>query len=92
MYITVDTVKTLAELCGSAAVLGGVLIALYKFVVRDIHQNKVIKDILDEQMLIVYGLRGALQGLIEQGCDGPCKDALKKLDEHINQRAHTDAD
>ena len=43
---------------------------------------------MDEQSLICYGLRGALQGLIEQGCNGPCKDALEKLNEHLNQEAH----
>ena len=41
-----------------------------------------------EQSLICYGLRGALQGLIEQGCNGPCKDALEKLNKHLNQEAH----
>ncbi len=35
-----------------------------------------------------YGLRGALQGLVEQGCNGPCKDALDKLDKHLNKSAH----
>ena len=38
--------------------------------------------------VICYGLRGALQGLIEQGCDGPCKDALAMLDKHLNKGAH----
>lgn len=42
----------------------------------------------EEQTLICYGLRGALQGLIEQGCNGPCKEALAKLDKHLNQKAH----
>lgn len=37
---------------------------------------------------ICYGLRGALQGLVEQGCNGPCKDALDKLDKHLNKSAH----
>ena len=30
----------------------------------------------------------ALEGLIEQGCDGPCKDALTLLDKHLNKSAH----
>ena len=29
-----------------------------------------------------------MQGLIEQGCNGPCKDALDKLDKHLNKEAH----
>lgn len=42
----------------------------------------------EEQTLICYGLRGALQGLVEQGCNGPCKDALARLDKHLNKSAH----
>ena len=52
------------------------------------NQLKVIKAMQEEQTLICYGLRGALQGLIEQGCDGPCKDALNLLDKHLNKEAH----
>lgn len=41
-----------------------------------------------ELQIICYGLRGALQGLIETGCNGPCKDALNMLDKHLNKSAH----
>ena len=49
-----------------------------------IHQSR------EEQTLICYGVRACLMGLIEQGCDGPCKDALTKLDKHLNRAAHQD--
>ena len=51
-------------------------------------QEKQIQHIQNELTVICYGLRGALQGLIEKGCNGPCKDALNKLDKHLNQAAH----
>lgn len=41
-----------------------------------------------ELTVICYGLRGALQGLIENGCNGPCKAALDMLDKHLNKAAH----
>ena len=41
-----------------------------------------------ELQIICYGLKGALQGLIETGCNGPCKEALKLLDKHLNKSAH----
>ena len=41
-----------------------------------------------ELQILCYGLRGALQGLIETGCNGPCKEALKLLDKHLNKSAH----
>ena len=49
---------------------------------RAIHQSR------EEQTLICYGVRACLMGLIEQGCDGPCKDALTALDKHLNKAAH----
>ena len=78
----------MAKLIGSMAVIGGVLIAAYKFVERDKRQSKLIKDIQAEQTLLCYGIKACLQGLAEQGCDGPVHDALDKLDKHLNQKAH----
>ena len=88
MYIDIETINAVAKLTGSMAVIGGVLIALYKFVERDKKQSKLIKDIQAEQTLLCYGIKACLQGLVEQGCDGPVHDALDKLDKHLNQKAH----
>ena len=51
-------------------------------------QSEFINAIQEEQQIICYGLRGALQGLVEQGCNGPCRDALDKLNKHLNKNAH----
>ena len=51
-------------------------------------QSEFINAIQKEQQIICYGLRGALQGLVEQGCNGPCRDALDRLDKHLNKNAH----
>lgn len=88
MYIDIETINAVAKLIGSLSVIGGVLIAAYKFVERDKKQNKLIKDIQTEQTLLCYGIKACLQGLAEQGCDGPVHDALDKLDKHLNQKAH----
>ena len=88
MYIDIETINAVAKLIGSMAVIGGVLIALYKVVERDKKQSKLIKDIQTEQTLLCYGIKACLQGLAEQGCDGPVHDALDKLDKHLNQKAH----
>ena len=45
-------------------------------------------EIQNELQVLCYGLRGALQGLVEGGYNGPCKDALKALDKHLNKSAH----
>lgn len=88
MYIDIDAINAAAKLIGSLGVIGGVLIGLYKFIERDKRQSKLIKDIQSEQTLLCYGIRACLQGLVEQGCDGPVHDALDKLDKHLNKAAH----
>lgn len=88
MWIDVDTIIKAAALVTALGVLGGVVVSLYKASERDRKQSEIIKEMMVEQSLICYGLRGALQGLIEQGCNGPCKDALEKLNKHLNQEAH----
>ena len=88
MWIDVDTIIKAAALVTALGVLGGVAVSLYRASERDRKQSEIIKEIMAEQSLICYGLRGALQGLIEQGCNGPCKDALEKLNKHLNEEAH----
>lgn len=88
MYIDADTINNIAKLVGSLAVLGGVVVAAYKYIERDKRQSKLIEDIQGEQTILCYGIKACLQGLIEQGCDGPCKEALEKLDKHLNKKAH----
>lgn len=88
MYIDAETINGLAKLLGSLTVLCGAIIAVYKYIERDRRQSKLIEAMQAEQTLICYGLRGALRGLIEQGCNGPCKDALQKPDKHLNKEAH----
>ena len=88
MWIDVDPIIKAAAFVTALGVLGGVAVSLYKASDRDRKQSEIIKEMMAEQSLICYGLRGALQGLIEQGCNGPCKDALEKLNKHLNQEAH----
>lgn len=91
MYIDIEIINGIAKLIGSIGIIGGVIIAIYKFFERDKKQMDIIKGILDEQTLLCYGIRACLQGLVEQGCDGPVHDALDKLDKHLNQKAHRES-
>lgn len=88
MYIDADTIIKAASLLGALGALTAAVIAVYKVVEINRKQTEIINAMQEEQTLICYGLRGALQGLIEQGCNGPCKDALDKLDKHLNKSAH----
>ena len=88
MYIDAQTVITFGSLLTALGAIIGVVIAAYKQIELNQRQNEIIKAIQEEQKVICKGLRGALQGLIEQGCDGPCKDALDLLNKHLDDRSH----
>ena len=88
MYIDADTIIKTASLLAALGALIGAVIAVYKQVESNKRQSEVIKEMQEEQTIICYGLRGALQGMIEKGCDGPCKEALSMLDKHLNKSAH----
>ena len=52
------------------------------------HHEEDMKIIKEEQAIIVYGVLACLKGLREQGCNGPVKEAIGKIEEHLNQKAH----
>ena len=88
MYITLDLILKASAALAAVGSIGGVLLGLYKVLENNKRQNEVIKQIQEEQTLLCYALKGALQGLIENGCNGPCKDALARRDKHLNKSAH----
>ena len=55
--------------------------------VNETHK-KAIRDIKEEQTIIIYGNLACLKGLEEQGCDGPVHEAIEKLEKYLNRKAH----
>jgi hypothetical protein len=88
MYIDADTIIKAASLLSALILLFGGVIAIYKQVEQNKKQSEQIRTIQAEQTIICYALKGALQGLIENGCNGPCKEALNMLEKHLNKQAH----
>ncbi|MCI9333079.1 MAG: branched-chain amino acid ABC transporter permease [Oscillibacter sp.] len=88
MTINADTLITFAKLLTALGVIGSVILWCIKFVQRSKRQNEELKAIRKEQTLICYGLLACLQGLKEQGCNGPVTEAMNRLEEHLNQAAH----
>lgn len=91
MYIDVETVKATAALITALSVIGGALIALYKFYLRQKKQDEELAEIRGELQLICFGLKACLSGLHDQGCNGPVTEALSRLDKHLNEKAHQGA-
>lgn len=88
MYIDANTVLTAAKLISAFGVLGGVVVWCIKFVERQKKQGAELIAIQRELVMVCRGLRACLQGLKEQGCDGPVEEALDLLNKHLNGEAH----
>ena len=88
VVINADRLIALAELLTALGVIGGVVLWCIKFVQRSKRQHEELKAIRREQTLICYGLLACLQGLKEQGCNGPVTEAMNRIEEHLNQAAH----
>lgn len=86
--ISAQTIISLAALVGAV----GALIALYNrgydWVRHQKEQDDVIKDIQSEQALLTLGVLACLKGLKEQGCNGPVTEAINKIEQHLNDKAH----
>lgn len=88
MYINANTILTAAEMIGALGVIVGLIVALYRWCLRQGKQDEDIKSLKDEQTLICYGVPAALKGLKEQGCNGPVTEAINKIEKHLNIEAH----
>lgn len=94
-----EIILKLASLIGAMGVIGGFLIAIYKFYqkphetekklkkLQELHMDDM-KKINEEQCLITYGLLACLKGLQEQGCNGPVTEAINRIQKHLNKQAH----
>lgn len=88
MYVGANTVILAASLMAALGSIVGAIIAVYKAYETNKKQSDAINAIREEQTLICYGMRGALQGIVELGGNGPVKDALAKLDKYLNKTSH----
>lgn len=88
MQIDHSFITTAASIFSSLVVIFGAIFAIYRFVLRQNEQDKEIKKMKEEQVIVVYGVLACLRGLQEQGIDGPVTDGIAKLEKHLNQQAH----
>lgn len=79
---------TIASIITALGVIFGMILAVYRWYLKQEKQDKDIKSIKDEQTLLTYGVLACLKGLKEQGCDGPVTTAINQIEKHINKQAH----
>ena len=92
MYIDLNTLSRASAAVTAMGVLLGVVLAVYRFYIRQKAQDRELEAVRCELTLLCYGVRACLSGLREQGCNGPVTEALNKLDKHLNQAAHKGED
>ena len=81
----------LTTLAATITALGGVfgaIFAVHKWFLKQEKQDKDIKAIKEEQTVLTQGVLACLQGLHEQGCNGPVTAAIEKIETHLNKQAH----
>lgn len=83
-----ETIITIASIITALGVILGLILAVYKWYLKQEKQDNDIKAIKEEQCLLTQGVLACLKGLQEQGCDGPVTQAIKKIETHLNQQAH----
>ena len=79
---------TLAATITALGVVFGASFAVHKWFLKQEKQDKDIKAIKEEQTVLTQGVLACLQGLHEQGCNGPVTAAIEKLETHLNKQAH----
>ena len=79
---------TLAATITALGVVFGAIFAVHKWFLKQEKQDKDIKSIKEEQSVLVHGVLACLQGLREQGCNGPVTAAIEQIENHINKQAH----
>ena len=80
--------NTLAATITALGVVFGAIFAVHKWFLKQEKQDKDIKAIKEEQTVLTQGILACLQGLHEQGCNGPVTAAIERIETHLNNQAH----
>lgn len=89
--MTVDIVE-LAKVIEALAVVGGLIFAIFKLWAKLDKRDKEIDEMKSELCMHTYVLLAVLDGLKQQGCNGPVTEAREKLQKHMNKMAHDQED
>ena len=88
MYLSPQNIITVSAVLAALCAILGYYNRAYSWYSRQQHQDEDIKSLKAEQTLLTYGVLACLQGLKEQGCNGPVTEAINKIEKHLNMQAH----
>lgn len=81
-------ITTIAATITALGVIFGAIFAVHKWYLKQEKQDQDIKSIKEEQTILTQGILACLQGLHEQGCNGPVTVAIDRIETHLNEKAH----
>ena len=87
MTFAVDIIKA-AQVLAALTALGGAVFGTVKWVIRQNKQDEDIRAMKEEQTLICFALKAALDGLEQLGANHTVPVAKEKLEKYLNQKAH----
>lgn len=88
MYVDVQTVITAGSALAAASTILTFVLKVHKWYLRQEQQDRELKRIKDENMLICEALAACLNGLNQLGANGPVTKAREKLENYLNMEAH----
>lgn len=88
MTVTWQTIITFAAVIGAIAAIFRYYNKGYDWVKRQNKQDAQIAAIKDEQEILTRGMLACLQGLHEQGCNGPVTAGITEIENYLNRKAH----
>ena len=99
MMITWQSVIAAGAVVGALTAIITLFVKFVRWVDRQKAQDVELKrlneqhitdndDVQQELILLTYGILACLKGLQEQGCNGPVTEAIKKIEKHLNKKAH----
>ena len=90
-----DLIIKAGAILSALAVIVGAFTAMFRLIEkhkkeaeRNKRQDQDIAAIKKEQSLLVRAVRGCLDGLHQQGCNGEVTKSIKEIDDYLNNAAH----
>lgn len=77
-----------ASIITALGVTGGIILGIYRWILRQNKQDEEIKKMKEEQCLLTYGILACLDGLEQLGCNHTVPTTKEKINKHLNKQAH----
>lgn len=86
--LTWQSIITLAAGISAIILIATYLTKIVHWVDKMREMERELVDLKGELAILTMGILAALKGLQEKGCNGPVTDGIKRIEDHINRRAH----